>query len=96
MGLPGPLVEVRSSVDNPFTEVLAGQRELLNRFAGFGTDHKELGASFEACALIKEAVAIEEALGVTGGGMRIFRDDLIAVNGNLRLRAYACSYKEQK
>ena len=53
--------------------------------AGGGIGDEDLGLAFEAGAFVEEAVEVEEAFGVGGGGVGEGGDDFVAVDGGLRL-----------
>jgi len=83
VGLPGPLVEIGSPVDDAFAEVLRGEVEVLGDAAGGGVGDEDLGVALEAGAFVEEAVEVEEAFGIGGRGVREGSDDFVAVDGGL-------------
>ena len=83
VGLPGPLVEIGSPVDDAFAEVLRGEVEVLSDAAGGGVGDQDLRVALEARAFVEKAVEVEEAFGVGGGGVGEGGDDFVAVDGSL-------------
>ncbi len=78
VGLPGPLVEVGSPVDDALAEDLGWRLGVLDDFPGGGLRDEDGGVAGEAGALVEEAVEVEEAFGVVGGGMGVGVDDAVA------------------
>jgi len=80
MRLPGPLVDVRAPVDDTFAKILRRQCRVLADLPGGGVDRHQLRVAFEARAFVEKAVEVEEALRVAARGVRILRNDLVAVD----------------
>ena len=54
---------------------------MLLDVAGGGVGDEDLGVALEAGAFVEEAVEVEEAFGVGGGGVGEGGDDFVAVDG---------------
>jgi|SRR5580693_6618845 hypothetical protein len=74
-GLPCELEDCVSDEGDAFAKELGPQVDLLNSFSRLKANLSKRRSSVTACALIKESVAIREALGESRGVMRKRLDD---------------------
>ena len=81
VGLPCPLEEIGTPVDDALAEVLGWDVDVVDDFAGGGLRDEDLGVAFAAGALVEEAVFVEEAFSVAPGGVWVFVDDFVSVDG---------------
>src|SRR5271156_1623388 len=82
VGLPSPLIDVRSPVDDSLSEILRWKIVTLEGLTGFRITGHNGGASFDAGSLIELSIEVEEPFCITIRRVRIFCDYLVTIDGS--------------